>query len=334
MTNIRKKTLELSLSLIFLLSVVFERQVLGEGMNATGTLASMGGTILTGIGVQGMMSHSTPCISQSKDCDKLALDVGMVAGGILAMLAGQSTSDSSSGNNSNLSNLNNNGGGGDDNNNNPFGNYNFNNNFNTNYNSNYNSNFNNNFNYNNNDDDDDNNNNNTLCPNGICSIPPPVYDGINKYIDGLSDGSIEPPEGQSPSEAINLATANLAQLEGALGELQENLKLDKDTYYDPSRRSSSDEDLGDLQSSNSGPSKNGNNPNGSLRFNGLEVEDVDSGRKLSLFERATRRYNGTRDYNRAFTVARLEVFRKRALQLAKNSKTIKAPARSPASNKR
>ncbi len=333
MRNFRKKPLALSFSLIFLLSIIFEREVLGEGMNSTGTLASMGGTILTGIGVQGMMSHTTPCLSQSKDCDKLAMDVGMVAGGILAMLAGQSTSDSSSGNNSNISNLNNNGGGGDDNNNNPFGNYNYNNNFNSNYNSNYNNNFNNNF--NNNNDDDDNNNNNTLCPNGICAIPPPVYDGVNKYIDGLSDGSIEPPEGQSRSEAINLATANLAQLEGALGELQENLKLDKDTYFDPNsmRRSSSDEDLGDFQSSNSGPSKNGNNPAASLRFNGLDVEDTESGRKLSLFERATRRYNGTRDYNRAFTLARLEVFRKRALQLAKNSKTIKSSARSPASTK-
>ncbi len=333
MSHAARQFIALILSICAFFAVVYQKPVSGQ-MDATGMLASMGGTILTGIGVSGLMQHTGPCVSEGVECEKMAMDVGMVAGGILAMLAGQSTADAATGTeSSDLGNLGS--GGGSDtgdlgNLNYDYGNYNY--NYNTNGNTNpY---------------------VNTFCTqdeNGTytCDIGNNINTGLGTYTDGLNNGTMSPFDGMSAGETLDTAQSNLSKLSDALSKLQDKLNKDVDDTSNNGLLGDKSLGLGSLASlgslnfgddafSSLGGNKSNNNSKNQnpVRINGLEAEDVSTGRKLTLFERATRRYNGTRDYNRAFTVAKMELLRKRAKAMAKkNSGDTNKTARSPASIK-
>jgi hypothetical protein len=286
-------------------------------MDAKGQLAGMLGTTLTGIGITGLVTHTPPCVSEGQECGKMALDIGMVAGGIISMLAGKSTENAAK--TEAMPEMGAGGGGGGGGGEMPtipdFGN------FNTNFNLN------------------GNPGNNpylsTFCSDGnSCSVPPDIYTGLDKLNAGLSNGTIQPEAGMSAEEMMGVAFDNLAKLEDAVKKLDSSLSKDEDNttpVADATSLPKLNFDSGsDFFSSLMNKFKKDKKPQNPVRITGLEAEDLVTGRKLSLFERATRRYEGTRDYPRAFTVARLELMRQRAKQYAMKEKKNNM-ARSPAS---
>jgi hypothetical protein len=75
---------------------------------------------------------------------------------------------------------------------------------------------------------------------------------------------------------------------------------------------------------------------GNVTWNGsLDMIDAESGKSLTLWQRATRRYQGDKDGTRAFTMARVEYIRSKALKrMAAQEKSKSVPvasARKPAS---
>jgi hypothetical protein len=289
-----------------------------EGVDQKGQMASMLGMVLTGIGIMGLVKHTPPCVTEGIECGKMALDIGMTAGGILAMLAGGKTQEAASGEpmpemagaggaaaggemptpdlgNFNLPNFNTNTNG-----NNPYV--------------------------------------NTFCPNGPpCSVPDDIYAGLDKLASGLADGSMSAPNGMSPDAFLESSYNDLAKLEDAVKQLENSLTEDVDNSTMLGERSSNRApasggfDFGGFTNPFAKLKKD-NASQAPVRINGLDAEDMNSGKKLSLFERATRRYQGTRDYPRAFTVARMELLRKRAKEFAKRgTKKDDKVARSPAS---
>lgn len=332
MSHAARQFVALILSICAFFAVVYQKPVSGQ-MDATGMLASMGGTILTGIGVSGLMTNVPLCSEgDGSACTKAAMDVGMIAGGILAMLAGQSTADAASNTgSSDLGDLGGGGGGTGDlgNLNYDFGNYNYNTN--------------------------SNGNNpyiNTFCTqdeNGTytCDVGNNINNALGKFDEGLNNGSIAPFDGLSTGETLDTTQSNLSKLSDALSRLQDKLNKDVDDTSnsgllgDKSLNAGGLASLGSLNFGDDGFSGLGGNKGNNkskdqspVRINGLDAEDVSTGRKLTLFERATRRYNGTRDYNRAFTVAKMELLRKRAKAMAKkNSNDNSKSSRSPASIK-
>lgn len=163
-------------------------------------------------------------------------------------------------------------------------------------------------------------------------VPDAFDDGLAKFIDQYqNDGLADLPLPQNLQEdgALEEALGNIADLPNALASLNsslESLPTDTNDVQNAKENLAVDEEdlsvskpliaklkkLPDLSSLLDRFRKT-NGPVTPVKFVGLDVEDLKTGKRLTLFDRAKRRYRGTADYPRSFTLARMEMMRSRAI---------------------
>ncbi|NCN27427.1 hypothetical protein GW915_07605 [bacterium] len=165
-------------------------------------------------------------------------------------------------------------------------------------------------------------------------IPDALTKGINDFVKNYDPDQIDSlplPEVLKEKGALEDALGKIADLPSALASANSRLSDIQDGLIDESSGLRKEDlaiddenevvskpllaklgnlpDLSDLLSK----FKKQNGEISEVKFVGLDVEDLKTGKRLTLFERAKRRYRGTTDFPRSFTLARMEMMRSRAI---------------------
>ncbi len=136
---------------------------------------------------------------------------------------------------------------------------------------------------------------------------------VGKFKKGLADGSIKPADGQTLDEALAQADKALSDLDAALTSIGNEIANDGDGNKGKALiTGTSTGGDGDFLSKAKGIGPVDTTGLGKVLWNGkLDMVDDETGKSLTLWQRATRRHQGDKG-TRAFILARMEYLRQGA----------------------